>query len=339
MTGFDPRDASGVAERLRRWAATRFAGEVAVVGSPAAVGMGFDSYIHLVRLAGATLPAEWAAPLVVRLLPSADRVEQAHREAVVQAWCASHGYPAPHVLAVLDPGDVFDLPAQVMDLAPGVTGLAALKARPWRVRALIHQLAGLQLQLHAMDPAGWPGPTAADALVTQRLGLPRRVAAETGDDALAGALRRVESLLPVASAGPAVVCHGDFHPLNVMVDGASASVIDWTDAGLGPREADVARTLLLFRVASIAATGSLERTALRLIGPRLATAYRRAYERGATLDSARMRAWEALHALHGWSQVVMLHSGGFAAVSSADAGSVPAALGPWLRARFDAAIG
>ena len=36
--------------------------------------------------------------------------------------------------------------------------------------------------------------------------------------------------------GPHVVCNGDFHPLNVMVDGDRASVIDWTDAGLGPRQ-------------------------------------------------------------------------------------------------------
>ena len=66
-----------------------------------------------------------------------------------------------------------------------------------------------------------------------------------------------------------MICHGDFHPLNVLVDGDDAWLIDWTDAALGPREGDVARTLLLFEVASIAAGSSVERAALSWLGPRL----------------------------------------------------------------------
>jgi aminoglycoside phosphotransferase (APT) family kinase protein len=131
-----------------------------------------------------------------------------------------------------------------------------------------------------------------------------------------------------------VVCHGDFHPLNVMVDGERASVIDWTDAGLGPREADVSRTLLLFHIAAIAAGSAVERVALRVAGPRLAGRYRRAYETGAPLDPRRLRAWEALHALHGWSQVRMLHDG----ASSSEPARIPPEVGDFLQARFEATV-
>ncbi len=136
-------------------------------------------------------------------------------------------------------------------------------------------------------------------------------------------------------AGPHVVCHGDFHPLNVVVDGGRASVIDWTDAGLGPREADVARTILIFHIAAIAAGSAFERVALKVAGPRLARRYRRSYESGASLDPDRMRQWSVLHAVHGWAQVEMLHAGGFDGSSSADAARIPASLGEYLQGRVD----
>ena len=142
----------------------------------------------------------------------------------------------------------------------------------------------------------------------------------------------------MAAGGPAVVCHGDFHPLNVMVDGTRASVIDWTDAGLGPREADVSRTFLLFHIAAIAAGSAVERVALA----RGRTTPRRplptCLRAGAPLDRGRLRTWEALHSLHGWAQVRMLHAGGFDGASSSEQGRIPLEVGDFLQARFEAAV-
>ena len=41
------------------------------------------------------------------------------------------------------------------------------------------------------------------------------------------------------------LCHGDFHPANIMFDGRKSFVIDWLDANAGPIEADIARTLMI----------------------------------------------------------------------------------------------
>jgi aminoglycoside phosphotransferase (APT) family kinase protein len=133
--------------------------------------------------------------------------------------------------------------------------------------------------------------------------------------------------------GPAVVCHGDFHPLNVMVDGERASVIDWTDAGLGPREADVSRTALVFHIAAIVAGNAIERAVLKVAGPRLSRRYLHTYAKGASLDAERMGIWEVLHGVHGWAQVEMLHAGGFEGSSSAEPAKVPASVGTFLRER------
>jgi aminoglycoside phosphotransferase (APT) family kinase protein len=41
------------------------------------------------------------------------------------------------------------------------------------------------------------------------------------------------------------VCHGDFHPANVLMEGDDATVIDWIDASRGEPLADVARTSVI----------------------------------------------------------------------------------------------
>lgn len=331
--GVDPRDPAAVGAALVAVATERFGGPVTLADPAVAIGAGLDSHIVAATLTGPSLPSAWRVPLVVRLLPEVGRMPQAEAEAAVQRWCAERGYPVPAVLAVLEPAAGFDLPAQIMERIDGVTVLDAIRARPWRLGSLLGAMAELQLRLHALPVDGWPTSSDPMALVDKRLGLPRRVAAERGPGPLADALDAVAALAPVAAGGEAVVCHGDLHPLNVLVSGAQQSVIDWTDAGLGPREADVSRTLLLFHVAALAATGRIERAVLGRAGPAMARRYERAYARNVTLDPERMLAWEALHAVHGWAQVELLHAGGFDGASSADPARVSVALADHLRGR------
>ncbi len=41
------------------------------------------------------------------------------------------------------------------------------------------------------------------------------------------------------------LCHGDFHPGNIMGNGEEPCIVDWVDATQGPPEADACRTYLL----------------------------------------------------------------------------------------------
>ena len=43
------------------------------------------------------------------------------------------------------------------------------------------------------------------------------------------------------------LCHGDFHPFNIMADGDALGIIDWPDATRGAPEADVARSYVMVR--------------------------------------------------------------------------------------------
>jgi hypothetical protein len=70
----------------------------------------------------------------------------------------------------------------------------------------------------------------------------------------------------------------------------------------------------------------------------LSRRYLRTYTSGAALDAGRLRVWEVLHAVHGWAQVEMLHSGGFDGETSADPAQVPPSVGAFLRHRIEAGL-
>lgn len=329
-------DADVAAERLAEWLAATHGGTVTSRTTPTSRGEGFDSDIHFVHLDGASLPMSWRRPLVLRVKADLDRYDEARREADIQDWVADQGFPAPRVLRVFAPGELLDQPVQVMERAEGTMMLDALRRRPWRTRALMSQLAGLHARLHALPAGGFPDD---DDLLDRRLRLPRHAAEALDDDPLRAGLALVVSMADELRDSPPAVCHGDFHPLNVLVATTRASVVDWTDSGIGDRHGDIARTALLFEVAAVAATGTLDRAALGLIGPRLGRTYLRAYRRHAPVDERRLALWTPVHLLHGWSQARALHAGLLDRGEEHDTRTdrVPPGLVGQLRQRFDTA--
>jgi len=55
------------------------------------------------------------------------------------------------------------------------------------------------------------------------------------------------ALLLKLNTGTENLCHGDFHPLNILYDGEKHWIIDWVDAAAGNPLADACRTYLLFK--------------------------------------------------------------------------------------------
>ena len=295
----DPADA------LVRWASETFGGPVTLVEPSTANREGFDSEIHLVHVTGPTLPPAWSEPLVLRVLPTSDRLADGHREAAIQDRLADLGYPAPRILHVFAPGELTDRPTQVVQRAPGTLLLDELLRRPWTARRLVRRMAELQARLHSLPTDGFPD---TDDLLDRRLRLPRHVVATGDHPELHRALERIEALAPRLRDAPHTICHGDFHPLNVLGDGRSATVIDWTDAGLGDRHGDLARTLLLFDMAAIAASSAAERAVLAAVGPVLGRIHRRAYAGLVPIHEDRLRMWAPVHLLHSWTQACAGHA-------------------------------
>jgi Ser/Thr protein kinase RdoA (MazF antagonist) len=116
---------------------------------------------------------------------------------------------------------------------PTLYELLAARARP--AAELAHAFFDLQQAIHRC---------AAPALEPIAARLARRLPLARG---VPEALRRAAgALLNTAPAGDAL-CHGDFHPLNVIVGAQRTLAIDWLDAARGDPAIDVTRTLVYLR--------------------------------------------------------------------------------------------
>ena len=304
-----PRDSSTTAEAVASALAAvlekTYGAPVRDARAAASLGEGFDCFVYSVQFAGSALPPEWTNPIVLRVPPVASRFPLLQRETKLQKWCADAGYAAPLPLAVFAPGEVLDLPVQALEQVPGSNLMKAMLSAPWRVPERVSRFARQHAALHQLPIPPWADASDPQwSLIERRLALVRHVVGELDVPAVADGLTAVEKLFPRLQVDDPVICHGDFHPLNVLVNDGDQYVLDWTDSGIGDRHGDIARTALLFRLAAVAAPNAPARVPLRGVTTGLASAYLRAYRQVLPIDTQRLQLWRPLHLLHLWTQSV-----------------------------------
>lgn len=143
-------------------------------------------------------------------------------------------FPIPKV------GDVVQVNGRnglVMERVYGENMLALLKQRPDLSADLANRLAEMQFRLHGLNAA--PDIPEQHPKLAHKI----RAADPLSEDLKAALLSKLEQM----PAGRSV-CHGDFHPGNVVVgaDGAGDVAVDWNDCTFGNPLADVARSTILF---------------------------------------------------------------------------------------------
>jgi hypothetical protein len=205
-----------------------------------------------------------------------------HRaEALALANLDGHGI-APKLIDTIDCDGRTGL---VLERLDGSDMLSLLHRQPWRVLGLAHALAGAHLAVHQVEaPADLPA-------------LRQVLAARINDAALPVHLRdyalRVLDGLPDGDR----LCHGDYHPGNVLLSAGRVAVIDWPGAARGTPEADHARTRLLLRWADpLPGTAPVSRALITAGRSVFAEGYVRAYRRGASQTLQRSQAWLIVHA-------------------------------------------
>jgi aminoglycoside phosphotransferase (APT) family kinase protein len=203
-------------------------------------------------------PAGLSGPLVLRVMPNADA---ATIETIVHRAVAVQGYPTPRV--VLDGfdeglGGAFMVMERVdgVQLLEGLSLGGALLRLPKTLRRIARQLSVASVQLHDLDPRPVLTSLEAAGINPDALGPEARFteirdAARTTSVGLDGVLAWLENRRPAFT--PAVVCHGDIHPFNMLVTADdSFNLLDWTNGNLCRREYDVGFTAALLQCAPIA---------------------------------------------------------------------------------------
>ncbi len=198
-----------------------------------------------------------------------------HTEALVLASLSGLGI-APELVDTLTHDGRTGL---VQQRLPGPDMLGVLQRQPWRLLHLARGLAEAHLAVHQV-----PAPKELPDLrqvVADRIGqadLPPRLREH--------ALRVLDNL-PDGDR----LCHGDYHPGNVLV-ADRLGVIDWPNATRGAPPADHARTMLLLRHADpLPGTSAVSRALMATGRAALARAYARTYRAGYPMSSPQVDRW------------------------------------------------
>jgi aminoglycoside phosphotransferase (APT) family kinase protein len=267
------------------------------------LGRGFDTHIYAFALSSHQLPGRWAGSLVLRLYRTPDEDDKATRDAAVQRWAADAGYPTPHVLASAASDNPLGLPFMIMARAPGRAMLERIASNPLSARRHLARMARLHVDLHRLPVGACPLP-AGLPLIDRRLDVMHMQTTRAQLDSLRHGFERLRRCSGIVRGEDATFCHGDFHPLNIVVDDAGGSVVvDWSDAALGDRHSDVARTVTLLSFAYIAAQSTVERILLRSVKGLLRSWYFRPYDRLFPVDQRRLLYWEAFQAFYALLQL------------------------------------
>ena len=234
-------------------------------------------------------PGGWPAELVIRLMPNPG---VARKETIVQSAVAAAGFPTPFVRASGGPDSGLGRAFMVMDRAAGQPVLSGLDGglSPAAVRRLLRQvpelLAGSMARLHALDPGLVRGELGqvrdVPVTVAGLVEMLARFAAQAGRPDLVRAARWLADHPPAPATG--VICHGDLHPFNLLVDGDQVSVLDWSTALLAPRAHDLAFTALLLSEPPLRVPG-WQRPAVRAAGRLLARRFIASYQRQAGAEA------------------------------------------------------
>jgi aminoglycoside phosphotransferase (APT) family kinase protein len=182
----------------------------------------------------------WPGDQIVKLFFDWVGPDAVVREAEISRVVHASGLPVPAVGELVQGGGRTGI---VYARLHGQSMLTELMRRPWTLRRHAWRLAELHGTIHAVtlpDHAVSVIPHQVDALAHKIEHASPLAAAQRGQ--LLTALRA----MPV----DARLCHGDFHPDNVILTDGGPVIIDWIDATRGCPAADVARTSVILRAAS-----------------------------------------------------------------------------------------
>ena len=168
----------------------------------------------------------------------------------------------------------------VLDRIDGESLLKRIARRPNELKGLVREFAQLHFRLHSIQVS--PNPSFRDHLREQ-------IRSVSGlESALKDQVITYMDCIPETNS---VLCHGDYHPENVLVSDRRLFVMDWATARSGCAAADCARTELLLRVGTTAHLDLLTRVITSLSRGVLLRMYARQYSSQAAPQTMGTEQW------------------------------------------------
>jgi aminoglycoside phosphotransferase (APT) family kinase protein len=275
------------------------AGPLRCIEAPAEALHGWEAHVYRFRLQGATqLPSPFNCPLTLRAYDNPHALSRARHEFAALKWLDGRGFPVPRPLLLEERCALLGGPFLVMPWIDGVSLLDWLRCRFTRVLNVAEELAQLHLALHALAPSEFPAPR--KSFLARRLGELEGMVLGRDLEELRPGLAWLRRHRPKVVSPPSVL-HLDFHPVNVVVEeGQPRVVLDWSEADVGDRHADIAMTLVLLRTAPVLVSTWSERLMARPARWCVARRYLRTYRKHFPVHDGVLSyymAWAALRRL------------------------------------------
>ncbi|WP_171056297.1 phosphotransferase family protein [Paenibacillus sinopodophylli] len=200
------------------------------------------------------------------------------KEWIKHEWCLAKavndaGAPSPRPIEMIEVDGMLGL---LYERIAGTSMLSLMQASPQKAVGFSEEMAQLHIEVHRCSGAG---------LLRQKDVLVQAISESA--TILLGNMERVCTYLDALPEG-GQLCHGDFHPDNIMLTDTSSVVIDWNTATNGQPSCDVARTSLMLRspfVSEIAGEG------IKTVQYEMHRAYIEKYTALSGISLAEVEAW------------------------------------------------
>lgn len=199
-------------------------------------------------------------------------------EKVVFPILAEHHILVPEIYSFIQ---IENRPAEVMERINGETLLSHILSSPFSAGSKIKEFAKLHQQILAIHEKESLCPI--ERIFEDFTGRPRKIETETFNFVL-GLLQE----LPKGDS----VCHGDFHPGNILIQNDRNYVIDWSGAHVGNPLSDIAHTyLLMTHVPKTPGQSKLQHKIVKLAGRYIAKLYLREIHKLVKFDYEEFDNW------------------------------------------------
>ena len=197
---------------------------------------------------------EWGQDKVLKLYFEWFPKDWVNYEAQIGSLVYKAGVSSPAVYEMLE---VEGRNGIIFQRITGRTMFRIIESKPWKLVYFARQMARLHATMHSCI---------ADKLPSQKESIISAIKESSsflGDNG-----KIIIDYLDSLPSGKSI-CHGDFHPDNIIVNGKELVTIDWTNAYIGNPFGDVARTCLMISSPSLPPGASKIMATLSKVAKRL----------------------------------------------------------------------